>query len=150
MVTWGSSGGPKGYHSYSRKREEYCADFWLAGRRVLDDQDQAILRLHYVLGLDWHACCRELRIDRGTFWHRVYAMEELLGRTFAELAPYALYPPSEYFAGTTGDGTGRVARFPEVREAQEEPLDYTFQWGKRKHRRKNTGAIYHRQYESAA
>jgi hypothetical protein len=40
-----------------------------------------------------------LKIDRGTFFHEVYRIEQLLGRRFADLEPYPLYPVNEYFAG---------------------------------------------------
>jgi hypothetical protein len=38
-------------------------------------------------------------MDRGTFFHSIYRIEQRLGRVFAELEPYALYPPSEYLGG---------------------------------------------------
>jgi hypothetical protein len=38
-------------------------------------------------------------LDRGTFFHSIYRIEQRLGRVFAELEPYALYPVSEYFGG---------------------------------------------------
>jgi hypothetical protein len=38
-------------------------------------------------------------LDRGTFFHSIYRIEQRLGRVFAELEPYALYPLSEYFGG---------------------------------------------------
>jgi hypothetical protein len=39
-------------------------------------------------------------MDRGTFFHSIYRIEQRLGRVFAELEPYALYPLREYFSGT--------------------------------------------------
>jgi hypothetical protein len=100
-VTWERCGGPSGYRAYSRKREEYTADFCLVSRRTLDDLDYRIFRYHYLLGADWKLCCRRLNIDRGEFFHRVYSIEDRLGRVFAELTPYALYPVAEYFSGYT-------------------------------------------------
>ena len=41
-------------------------------------------------------------MDRGAFFHAVYKIEERLGRTFAELRPYPLFPLHEYFSATTG------------------------------------------------
>jgi hypothetical protein len=38
-------------------------------------------------------------MERGDFFHAVYRIEQRLGRVFAELEPYALYPLSEYFGG---------------------------------------------------
>jgi hypothetical protein len=40
-----------------------------------------------------------MNIDRGSFFHHVYNIEDRLGRVFAELTPYALYPVAEYFSG---------------------------------------------------
>jgi hypothetical protein len=100
-VTWERSGGPTGYRTYSRKREEYMADFCLVSRRTLEDVEYRVFRVHYLLGADFKLCCRQLNIDRGQFFHNVYNIEERLGRVFAELTPYALYPVSEYFAGAT-------------------------------------------------
>jgi hypothetical protein len=33
------------------------------------------------------------------YFHLVYSIENRLGRVFAELAPYPLYPVAEYFSG---------------------------------------------------
>jgi hypothetical protein len=77
------------------------ADFCLVSRRTLEDVEYRVFRVHYLLGADFKLCCRQLNIDRGQFFHNVYNIEERLGRVFAELTPYALYPVSEYFAGAT-------------------------------------------------
>lgn len=39
-------------------------------------------------------------MDRGSFFHDVYRIEQKLGKTFRELEPYALFPLDEYFNGT--------------------------------------------------
>jgi hypothetical protein len=96
--------GPRGKCVFSRKCEEYAADFCLVSRRVLDEFHYKIFRYHFVFGADWRLCCRQLQIDRGTFFHAVYRIEQILGRTFAELEPYPLYPPEEYFGGAPYDG----------------------------------------------
>jgi hypothetical protein len=41
-----------------------------------------------------------MKIDRGTFFHAVYRIEQELGQAFGQLEPYALYPLNEYFAGS--------------------------------------------------
>jgi hypothetical protein len=46
-------------------------------------------------------------MDRGTFFHSIYRIEQRLGRVFAELEPYALYPLSEYFGGMIRKEPGR-------------------------------------------
>ena len=92
--------GRDGRRAYARKREEYVADFCLVSRRVLDDYQHRLFRFHFVLGADWRLCCRQLHLDRGSFFHSIYQIEQRLGRVFAELEPYALFPPSEYIGGT--------------------------------------------------
>ena len=89
---------PGGYRSYGRKREEYMADFCLVSRRTLNDADYTIFRYHYLLGADWKLCCRRTNTDKGDFFHNVYRIQERLGRVFAELQPYPLFPPDDYFA----------------------------------------------------
>ncbi len=98
-VSFETYGGRIGRRTYSRKNEEYMADFCLVSRRVLNDFDYKLFRYHFLLGADWKLCCRQLHIDRGTFFHVVYSIEKQLGRAFAELKPYALYPVGEYFNG---------------------------------------------------
>jgi len=98
-VSWDHLGGKDGRRSYSRKKEEYAADFCLVSRRLLNDSDYRLFRYHFLLGADWRLCCRQLNMDRGTFFHEVYRIEQLLGRGFAEVEPYPLYPIREYFAG---------------------------------------------------
>jgi hypothetical protein len=91
--------GREGRRTYSRKREEYMADFCLVSRRVLDNFEHRLFRYHFLLGADWQLCCRQMGIDRGTFFHAVYDIEQKLGRAFAEIEPYPLYPVNEYFGG---------------------------------------------------
>lgn len=97
------------------------ADFCLVSQRTLDDYENRIFRIHYQLGADWRLCCRQLKIDRGTFFHHVYRIERRLGRVFAELSPYALYPVSEYFEGFTRAEPYR-ARVTGITRAEPLPL----------------------------
>src|SRR5581483_3611936 len=87
--------------SYSRKAEEYMADFCLLSRRTLDDFEYDVFRFHFLLGADWKLCCWRLKVDRGTFFHAVYRIEQKLGRAFREVEPYSLFPLDEYFGTTT-------------------------------------------------
>lgn len=96
-VSWEKRSGPQGRAFFSRQREEYMADFCLVSRRVLNDCDYRVFRYHYLLGGDWKLCCRQLKMERGNFFHAVYRIEQNLGRAFAELEPYALFPVREYF-----------------------------------------------------
>jgi hypothetical protein len=75
------------------------ADFCLVSRRVLDEADHRVFRAHFLLGANWKLCCRQLNMDRGNFFHAVYRIEQQLGRAFAELEPYPLFPLDEYFSG---------------------------------------------------
>ena len=102
--------GSDGRRSYSRKREEYIADFCLVSRRVLDDEEHTLFRYHFLLGADWKLCCRRLKIDRGSFFHMVYRIEQKLGRIFCELKPYPLYPVNEYFGGVINQDRKRRLR----------------------------------------
>jgi hypothetical protein len=75
------------------------ADFCLVSRRFLDEFEYDVFRFHFLLGANWKLCCRQMKVDRGTFFHAVYRIEQVLGQAFAQLEPYALYPVNEYFAG---------------------------------------------------
>ena len=75
------------------------ADFCLVAKRTLDRDEHRVFRFHFLLGADWRLCCRQMKVDRGTFFHSVSRIEQNLGRAFARLEPYALYPLDEYFAG---------------------------------------------------
>jgi hypothetical protein len=96
-VTLEWTSGPAGKRYYGRKIEEYIADFCGVSRRSLDEEHYRLFRYHYLLGADWRLCCRTLKLDKGDFFHRVYRIEEILGRIFLELKPYALFPLYEYF-----------------------------------------------------
>lgn len=85
--------------TWSRKDEEYIADFCVVSRRSLSEPEYLLFKYHFILGAEWNLCCRKLQIDRGTFFHTVYRIQQKLGRVFRELEPYSLYPVSEYFHG---------------------------------------------------
>jgi hypothetical protein len=82
------------------KNEEFIADFCLVSRRTLSEQEHQLFKYHFLLGADWKLCCRKLKIDRGTFFHEIYRIQEKLGKTFRELEPHALFPVDEYFSST--------------------------------------------------
>ena len=71
----------------------------LISRRILTPEEYRIFNYHFLLGADWKLCCLRLKVDRGTFFHALYRIEQTLGRTFRELQPYGLYPLDEYFNG---------------------------------------------------
>jgi len=85
---------------WGMKNEEYIADFCLISRRTLSEYEYTLFKFHYLLGADWKLCSRKMNLDRGTFFHEAYRIEQKLGRTFRELQPYALFPLDEYFNGS--------------------------------------------------
>jgi hypothetical protein len=87
-------------HTWGMKDEEYMADFLLVTRRSLNETDYRLFNYHYLLGADWKLCCRRLRMERGEFFHEIYRIQRILGRTYRELQPYALFPLDEYFGGS--------------------------------------------------
>lgn len=59
-------------------------------------------------------------MERGNFFHLVYRIEQRLGRVFATLQPYALYPVSDYFAGViTRDRPSFLGGYEEEDESEE-------------------------------
>jgi len=94
------TGGREKRFTWSRKDEEYVADFCLVSRRHLNADEYRVFKYHFLLGADWKLCCRRLQMDRGNFFHMVYRIENRLGRVFRELEPYSLYPLDEYFSST--------------------------------------------------
>ncbi len=93
-------GGRDRRQVWGRKDEEYIADFCLVSRRFLDEAQYKIFKFHFLLGADWKLCCRRLNMNRGSFFHEVYRIQQKLGRVFRELEPYSLFPLDEYFGGT--------------------------------------------------
>ncbi len=87
--------------TWGRKDEEYIADFYLVSRRSLTAVEWKIFNYHFLLGADWRLCTRQMKMDRGLFFHGLYRVESKLGRVFRELQPYGLYPLDEYFSGRT-------------------------------------------------
>lgn len=100
--------------TWGRKDEEYIADFLLVTRRSLSAAEYKLFKYHFLLGADWKLCVRRLNIDRGTFFHDLYKIEEKLGRIYRELKPYALYPLDEYFNGRTVNDTPTFAEREKV------------------------------------
>ncbi len=85
---------------WGMKNEEYMADFCLISRRTLTESEYKLFKFHFLLGAEWKLCCKKLNMDRGTFFHEIYRIQQKLGKVFRELEPYALFPLDEYFNGT--------------------------------------------------
>jgi hypothetical protein len=90
-------GGQERRPVWGRKDEEYIADFCLVSKRFLDEYEYKLFRFHFLLGADWRLCCRQLKMEKGVFFHAVYRIQQKLGRAFRELTPYPLFPLDEYF-----------------------------------------------------
>ena len=60
---------------YERLVEDYIADFCLISKRFLDEFEYRVFKAHFLLGADWHLCCRQLKVDRGEFFHAVYRID---------------------------------------------------------------------------
>jgi len=117
--------GHDGRHSWGRKDEEYIADFSLVSKRILDAEEYRIFRFHFLLGADWRLCCRQLKLERGVFFHMLYRIQQKLGRAFREIQPYALFPLDEYFGGSIEKllpGSRRVIEMPRRSHALRPPL----------------------------
>lgn len=93
---------------YGRKNEEFLADFVLIAKRTLTNaQEFRVFKFHFLLGADWKLCVRQLGMDKGSFFHSVYRIQQKLGRAFRETQPYGIFPLDEYFGGSV-----RVAKTP--------------------------------------
>ena len=101
--------------TYARLDEDYIVDFSNVSRRTLDNFDYNIFRYHFLLGANWRLCCRQLKIDRGEYFHAVYRLQHKLGRVFRELQPYGLYPISDYFSGKL-DSRSNLVVMPAARK----------------------------------
>ncbi len=93
--------GPERRLTWGRKDEEYIADFYLVSKRYLTVTEFYLFKYHFLYGADWKLCCRRMKMDRGSFFHSVYRIQQNLGRVFRELQPYGLYPLEEYFHSST-------------------------------------------------
>jgi hypothetical protein len=91
--------GPTGYRLFSRKREEFMADFCLIAQRELTEEEYRVFRYFFLLRADSRLCSRYIGLDRGSWYHAIYRIEMKLGRRFAEMKPYPLYPIDEYMGG---------------------------------------------------
>lgn len=101
--------------SWGRKDEEYTADFCLVSKRALTELEYKIFTFHHLLGADWRLCCRRLNMDKGSFFHAVYRIEQKLGRVFRELQPYPLFPLDDYFHGPLLDREATRSKVVSIR-----------------------------------
>jgi hypothetical protein len=109
-ITRGHSSG------WGRKEEEYVADFCLIAKRILSEEEHRVFRFHFLLGADYRLCCRQMKIDRGAFFHFIYRIQRKLGKAFKEMEPYPLYPLSDYFSGPARVHSAKVVTIPEPKK----------------------------------
>ena len=95
---------------FVRKKQNYCADVYLTAKRHLSAREWDIFRFFHLQGAGWKLCGHRLGMDKVTVFRNVYRIEEKMGRVWATLAPYSLYPCVEYFSNT--DSRVDVSPFP--------------------------------------
>jgi hypothetical protein len=115
--------GPEGRRKgYGIRDAEFMADFVLIARRELDPAEYKVFRLHFLLGAECPLCCQKLGLSRGNFFHATYRIQQKLGRVFATLTPFRLYPVDEYFGGNTRRVDRRPLPAPIERYVNGQPL----------------------------
>jgi hypothetical protein len=101
VVRWDRSGAGASSHMYfSRKTEEFLADFVNVCRRNLTTEEYYKFKFHYLLGGDVKMVARHLRMDPSNLHHIFDRYEIRLGRAFRETTPFSLFPLDEYFSDT--------------------------------------------------
>ena len=73
-----------GRRIWGRKDRSISPISTLVSRRSLTPEEYRLFSFHFLLGADWRLCCRRLGMDRGTFFHSVYRIEQKLGKIFRE------------------------------------------------------------------
>ena len=98
-------GGTERRQVWGRRDEEYIADFCLVSKRFLDAFEHKLFRFHFLLGADWRLCCRQLKLDRGSFFHEVYRIEQKLAHLPGNWSLCPL-PSGRIFRGDLQEGSG--------------------------------------------
>lgn len=82
------------------KVAEFKADFVLIATRTLTGRDLMVFSRYFLQGLSTPIALRGTGLTSGQFFHRVYDVEEKLGRVFLETEPYSVFPLERYFGRT--------------------------------------------------
>ncbi|HEX4133308.1 MAG TPA: hypothetical protein VHY84_01700 [Bryobacteraceae bacterium] len=90
--------------SFTRRTQTFTADFCNVSKRFLSETEHRLFRYRFLLGADEKLCCRQLKMDPGAFNHEVYRIQQKLGKAFAELEPYPLFPLADYFGHSHAGG----------------------------------------------
>lgn len=116
--------------TWGMKDQEYVADFFLISKRNLNPFLWFVFRKHFLCEFPWFVVVdsynrttagKEKPLDRGNFFHAVYRIQEKLGREFANIEPFPLYPLDEYFGGRSNDPDEIEAFYPVLAEEQDAP-----------------------------
>ncbi len=83
---------------YAFPHSEFLADFDIAARKCLAKEDLLILEHHFIQRGEWKRGLALTKLNRGDYYHRVYAVAERMGGYLATLKPFALYPTPAYLA----------------------------------------------------
>ena len=80
---------------YGYKNIEFGADMDLIAKRTLTPMQYFIFTRYHAWGLVWSSVCSAVGMDRGNFFHAVYAIESILGQALMETN---MFPPQKYFS----------------------------------------------------
>lgn len=97
-VDWSRIGSKSIKRCYGRRCEEFSADFYVVAKRELSDFDWRLFKLHMIGERNSTECVPVLGCNKTFFYKAVYRIEEQMGKVYAELQPYRLFPLSEYFS----------------------------------------------------
>lgn len=79
--------------SWSNPQAEFRADFVIAAKRTLTEQEYKLFHSHFLLEFDWRVCSRWLGMDRGNFYHTVYRVTQTVGKALRERE---MFPVADY------------------------------------------------------
>ncbi len=85
---------------FSRKTEEYVADFCLICKRTLTPAEHTLFKFRYLLGADAALCARRIASTAQIVATQCYQIELKLGRAFIETKPFGIWPLDQYFSDT--------------------------------------------------
>lgn len=107
-ISLDGTSGPQGRRTgYGIRHAEFMADFCLIAKRTLTPLEHTMFKYHFLLGADWKLCGQKMGLNKGQCFKVIYRLTQKLGRTFATLEPYGLYPVDVYLSGST--------RHPDIR-----------------------------------
>jgi len=88
-VSFDHFGGKDRRLMWSRKEEEYMADFHLVSRRTLTPWDYRIFTFHFLLGADWKLCCGGCGSTAASSFTRFTACRRRWAGCFSSSSPTA-------------------------------------------------------------